>query len=145
MAGGGEWEGYRDGRQLEHLLRRLGPAERRRVGRALAGRARLRMRRGPAGAAGILLEAGCTDAETAAITGQSPDMVEHYAKQVNRRRLAAAAILKWETTDDARKAKSDKRSEGRQFVQPAACQVLGNIGTASWARTTDPQIHNLVL
>ena len=44
----------------------------------------------------FLLEAGCTDAETAAITGQSRDMVEHYAKQVNQKRLAATAILKWE-------------------------------------------------
>ena len=41
MAGGREWEGYRDGRQLEHLLQRLDAQERRRVGRALAGRARL--------------------------------------------------------------------------------------------------------
>ena len=35
----------------------------------------------------FLLEAGCSDAETAAITGQSRDVVEHYAKQVNQRRL----------------------------------------------------------
>lgn len=45
----------------------------------------------------FLLEAGCTDAEVSAITGQSREMVEHYARQVNRRKLAAAAILKWET------------------------------------------------
>lgn len=44
----------------------------------------------------FLLEAGCTDAEVAAITGQSRQMVEHYAKQVNQKKLAAAAILKWE-------------------------------------------------
>lgn len=44
----------------------------------------------------FLLEAGCTDAEVAAITGQSRDMVEHYARKVNQKRLAAAAILKWE-------------------------------------------------
>ena len=31
----------------------------------------------------FLLEAGCTDAEVSAITGQSRQMVEHYAKQVN--------------------------------------------------------------
>lgn len=53
----------------------------------------------------FLLEAGCTDAEVAAITGQSRDMVEHYAKQVNQRRLAAAAILKWEAAE-RRRAKS---------------------------------------
>ena len=44
----------------------------------------------------MLLEAGCTDAEVAAITGQSREMVEHYAKEVNQRKLAASAILKWE-------------------------------------------------
>lgn len=43
-----------------------------------------------------LLEAGCTDAEVAAITGQSREMIEHYAKAVNQGKLAAAAILKWE-------------------------------------------------
>ena len=47
----------------------------------------------------MLLEAGCTTAEVAAITGQSFDMVEHYAKQVNQKKLAAAAILKWENAE----------------------------------------------
>lgn len=49
----------------------------------------------------MLLEAGCTDAEVSAITGQSRDMVVHYAKQVNQRRLAASAILKWEAMQPA--------------------------------------------
>lgn len=44
----------------------------------------------------MLLEAGCTTAEVQAITGQSMEMVEHYAKEVNQRKLAASAILKWE-------------------------------------------------
>ena len=44
----------------------------------------------------FLLEAGCTDAEVSAITGQSRGMVEHYARMVNRKKLAAAAVLKWE-------------------------------------------------
>ena len=43
-----------------------------------------------------LLEAGCTTAEVQAITGQSMQMVEHYAKQVSQKKLAASAILKWE-------------------------------------------------
>lgn len=43
-----------------------------------------------------LLQAGCTTAEVAAITGQSFEMVEHYAKQVHQGKLAASAILKWE-------------------------------------------------
>ena len=37
-----------------------------------------------------------------AITGQSREMVEHYALQVNQRKLAAAAILKWEAATQAR-------------------------------------------
>lgn len=43
-----------------------------------------------------LLECGCSIAETAAISGQSLQMVEHYAKQRNQARLASAAILRWE-------------------------------------------------
>lgn len=43
-----------------------------------------------------LLEAGCTDAEVAAVTGQSRGMVEHYARMVNQKRLARSAILKWQ-------------------------------------------------
>lgn len=50
----------------------------------------------------FLLEAGATTAEVQAITGQSMQMVEHYAKQVNQQKLAAAAILKWEAADDGR-------------------------------------------
>jgi integrase len=46
----------------------------------------------------FLLEAGCTDAEVSAITGQSRQMVEHYARQVNQKKLAATAILKWEAS-----------------------------------------------
>jgi len=49
----------------------------------------------------FLLEAGCTDAEVSAITGQSRAMVEHYARQVNQKKLAAAAVLKWEAVEDA--------------------------------------------
>jgi len=48
-----------------------------------------------------LLEAGATEAEVAAITGQSMQMVAHYAKQVNQRQLAASAILKWERAGNA--------------------------------------------
>jgi len=44
-----------------------------------------------------LLECGCTDAEVASITGQSRQMVEHYAREVNQSKLATAAIYKWET------------------------------------------------
>jgi len=47
-----------------------------------------------------LLEAGCSDAEVAAITGQSRQMVEHYGRQVNQKKLAATAILKWERAEN---------------------------------------------
>lgn len=43
-----------------------------------------------------LLEAGCTVAETASVSGQSFPMVEYYAKLRNQKRLSSAAILKWE-------------------------------------------------
>jgi len=42
----------------------------------------------------MLLEAGCTDAEVAAITGQTRRAVAHYPLMVNQRRLAASAIPK---------------------------------------------------
>lgn len=44
----------------------------------------------------FLLEAGASTAEVSAITGQSHQMVAHYARAVNQQRLAAAAILRWE-------------------------------------------------
>lgn len=44
----------------------------------------------------FLLEAGATTAEVQAVTGQSLQMVEHYARQVNQKKLARSAILKWE-------------------------------------------------
>lgn len=43
-----------------------------------------------------LLEAGCSVAETAAISGQTLQVIEHYAKRRNRKTLGASAILKWE-------------------------------------------------
>lgn len=43
-----------------------------------------------------LLECGCSVAETAAISGQTLQVVEHYAKKRNQAKLAGAAILRWE-------------------------------------------------
>lgn len=48
-------------------------------------------------AVNTLLEKGCTVAEVASITGQSFQMVEHYARRVDQHRLGDAAILKMET------------------------------------------------
>lgn len=47
-------------------------------------------------AVNALLEAECSVAETASITGQTLQMVEHYAKRRNQKKLASAAVLKWE-------------------------------------------------
>jgi integrase len=47
-------------------------------------------------AVNALLEAGCSVAETAAVSGQSLAMVEHYAKARAQGSLASAAILKWQ-------------------------------------------------
>lgn len=47
-------------------------------------------------AVNALLEADCTVAQTAAISGQTLQMVEHYAKQRDQKRLARGAIAKWE-------------------------------------------------
>jgi integrase len=49
----------------------------------------------------MLLEAGCSDAEVASITGQSRQMIEHYAKQVSQRKLSSSAILKLEHATNA--------------------------------------------
>lgn len=47
-------------------------------------------------AVNCLLEAGCTESETAAVTGQSLAMVQHYSRGVNQAKLARGAIAKWE-------------------------------------------------
>lgn len=47
-------------------------------------------------AVNALLEAGCSAAETAAVSGQSLQMVEHYAKARSQSKLGSAAVLKWE-------------------------------------------------
>lgn len=49
-------------------------------------------------AVNALLEAGCTVAETSAVSGQSLAMVEHYAKRRSNSKLASAAILKLEAS-----------------------------------------------
>ena len=50
-------------------------------------------------AVNALLEAGCSAAETAAISGQSLQMVEHYAKRRSQKKLGKAAMLKWQGTE----------------------------------------------
>ena len=69
--------------------RKMAPAEIRQAGLVLHG-----LRKS---AVCFLLEAGCTDAEVCAVTGQGRQMVEHYSRQVNQAKLAATALLRWET------------------------------------------------
>ena len=47
-------------------------------------------------AVNALLESGCSAAEVSAITGQSLQMIEHYAKERDRAELGRSAILKFE-------------------------------------------------
>lgn len=42
-----------------------------------------------------MLEAGCSVAEVSAVTGQSLQMVEHYAKGRNQERLSTVTVMKW--------------------------------------------------
>lgn len=71
-----------------------------------------------------LLEAGCSTAEVAAITGQSLQMVEHYAKGVAQAKLASAAILRWEQASVANSFANTVASErakswsGREDLNP---------------------------
>ncbi|GEM_PF-1238324 len=51
-----------------------------------------------------LLTAGCSVAETAAITGQTYQLVEYYARQIDQERLGDAAILKLERSGDTQTA-----------------------------------------
>ena len=44
----------------------------------------------------MLLEAGCTEAEVSAIVEMSEQMMRHYARDVNKRRPARAAMRKLE-------------------------------------------------
>jgi len=60
-------------------------------------------------AVNALLEAGCTTVETAAITGQSLKVVEHYAKRRNNRELGKAGMAKWDRTkSEDRKLKENQ-------------------------------------
>lgn len=55
-------------------------------------------------AVSAFLAAGCTVAEAASITGQSYQIVEYYAKRINQRGMAKAAVLKLETKRRDQKA-----------------------------------------
>lgn len=44
----------------------------------------------------MLFDAGCSDVEVMAITGQSPAMIAHYAKAMDRRHLVLTAMGTWQ-------------------------------------------------
>jgi integrase len=52
-------------------------------------------------AVNALLEAECSSAEVSAITGQSLQMIEHYAKERDQGHLGSSAILKFEARNKA--------------------------------------------
>ncbi len=64
-------------------------------------------------AVNALLEAGCTIAEVASITGQTYAVVEHYAARVNNKMLGKAAMLKFETR------RGTKRGQGNDVEKSA--------------------------
>jgi len=55
-----------------------------------------------------LLECGCTEAQTAAVTGQTLQMVQYYARKVNQQKLADAAITKLNTASRRKARKKAK-------------------------------------
>jgi integrase len=59
-------------------------------------------------AVNTLLEIGCSVAEVSSISGQTLDMVEHYAKERNGQRIGTAAILKWQGGTKAGNGKHGK-------------------------------------
>lgn len=59
-----------------------------------------------------MLEAGCTVAETASITGQTFDIVEQYARQVDQDRLGSSAIVKFENKRGSGKRNGKLASSG---------------------------------
>jgi integrase len=60
-------------------------------------------------AVNALLVAGCSTAEVSAITGQSLQMIEHYAKQRDRADLAESAVIKMEARNK-RETKHDREN-----------------------------------
>lgn len=59
-------------------------------------------------AVNALLEAGCTVAQTSAISGQTLQVVEHYAKRRDTTKLGSAAILNWERGQNTNAQRSGK-------------------------------------
>ena len=66
-----------------------------------------------------LLECGCSEAEVAAVTGQSLEMVAHYGKQVNQLKLARAAMARWERNEEQTRIGNRIGNTGRTRAKPS--------------------------
>jgi integrase len=62
-------------------------------------------------AVNALLEAECSIGEVSSITGQSLQMVEHYARRRNNKRMGSAAVLKWERTNSGNRKHVENKPE----------------------------------
>jgi hypothetical protein len=84
-------------------------------------------------AVNALLEAGCSAAETATISGQTLQMVEHYAKARSQKRLGEIAILKWQGGSAVRQKANwqtlENRSAESQFSGDFANQDFSSRAT----------------
>ena len=58
-------------------------------------------------AVNALLEAGCTVAQTASISGQTLQTIEHYAKRRSQKKLSGSAVLLWE--EQTRKIQTERK------------------------------------
>ena len=67
-------------------------------------------------AVNTLLEVGCTEAEVSAIVEMSEQMVRHYARDVNKRRLARSGTAKME----AGWSETRKQIFGKALERPAS-------------------------
>ncbi len=75
-----------------------------------------------------LLECGCSVAEVMSITGQAMDMVEHYGRKINQRRLSAQGIARLfaaETSAEEEKRKQSLASDwrDRHTCEPAKFEI----------------------
>ena len=71
-----------------------------------------------------LLKAGCTDAETAAITGQSRPSAFSTLDRSTQKKLAAAAILKWERSqNESLVCKTHCKTATRQLFAPNSLKL----------------------
>jgi integrase len=102
----------------------------------------------------LLLAAGATEAEVQSITGQSREMVAHYSRQLNQRRLAVSAILKWEADDLSAQSENESLQNSRNVFAKSGgenksdstemAEFEGEFGAGEGNRTLDTQLGKLM-